>query len=183
MFAYSPADATVSQNAIISCFIGSYIQTGFTILLLALVHNEDFRAKKRHIHSSGRVYGRFLRTKALAQTTSGSFECRFSCEETVCSPHPTPQVFQTDIESRQTHSQCHRPCQLSEVTNAKLSSMKRMRFSSVGPMLDLLPLEIINYYTNYVLQQSTKSTASHTYRIIFHFMLHLLPFTASIRTL
>ena len=37
-----------------------------------------------------------------------------------------------------------------------------------------------NYYTNYVLQQSTKSTASHTYRIIFHFMLHLLPFTALI---
>ena len=84
-----------------------------------------------------------------------------------CRPHhPTPQVFQTDIESRQTHSQCHRPCQLSEVTNVKLSWMKRMRFSFAGPMLDRLPLEIINYYTNYVRQQSTKSTASHTYRII-----------------
>jgi len=48
-------------------------------------------------------------TKAFAQTTRvgcttnasysrrDSFERRFSCEETVCRPHPTPQVFQTDI--------------------------------------------------------------------------------------
>jgi len=48
-------------------------------------------------------------TKAFAQTTRvgcttnasysrrESFERRFSCEETVCRPHPTPQVFQTDI--------------------------------------------------------------------------------------
>ena len=50
-----------------------------------------------------------------------SLERRLSCKETVCRPDPTPQVFQTDIESRQIHSQCRRPCQLSEVMNAKLS--------------------------------------------------------------
>ena len=57
------------------------------------------------------------RTSSIRTFTSysrrESFERRFSCKETVCRPHPTPQVFQTDIESRQAHSQCHRPCQLS----------------------------------------------------------------------
>jgi len=71
------------------------------------------------------------RTSTTSYSRRESFERRFSCEETVCRPHPTPQVFQTDIESRQTHSQCHQPCQLSKVTNAKLSWMKRMRFSFV----------------------------------------------------
>ena len=148
-------------------------------LQTVLSHETFFRS-----NDSRRLYDANVQYRAFASySRRESFERRFSCEETVCRPqsHPTPQVFQTDIESR--HSQYHRPCQLSEVTNAKLSWMKRMRFSFVGPMLDLLPLEIINYYTNYVLQQSTKSTASHTYRIIFHYMLHLLPFTASIKTL
>jgi len=51
-------------------------------------------------------------------------------------------------ESRQTHRQCHRPCKLSDVTIAKLSWMERMRFSFAGPMLDLLPLEIIPVVLN-----------------------------------
>ena len=130
--------------------------------ICAPIHNEDFCAKKqtyslvgsglqtvlsheilgsnnsRRLYDKRPVLGRSRRT-----ADAKSFERRFSCEETVCRPHPTPQVFQTDTESRQTHSQCHRPCQLSEVTNAKLSWMKRMRFSFVGQMLDLLLLEII----------------------------------------
>ena len=51
-------------------------------------------------------------------------------------------------ESRQTHRQCRRPCKLSDVTIAKLSWMKRMRFSFAGPMLDLLLLEIIPVVLN-----------------------------------
>jgi len=102
--------------------------------------------KNRHIHLSGRVYERFFLTKlsfALSLKRRESFERRFSCEETVCRPHPTPQVFQTDIESRQTHSQCHRLCQLSEVANAKLSWMKRVRFKFC--VCDARSLAVGNY--------------------------------------
>ena len=70
--------------------------------ICAPIHNEDFRAKNRHIHSSGRVYGH----ESLGSNDSGrlyderpvgrssysrreSFERRFSCDETVCRPHLT----------------------------------------------------------------------------------------------
>ena len=125
--------------------------------ICAPIHNEDFRGKNRHVHLSGGptdeslrsndsrrqyderpVLGHSRRTADASRLSAG-----FRAKKPSVDPHPTPQVFQTDIESRQTHSQCHWPCQLSEVTNAKLPWMKRMRFSFVGPMLDLLPLEII----------------------------------------
>ena len=101
--------------------------------ICAPIDNEDFRGKKTDIFTRriGSTDGSFARkpwlkrlASAVLRTSSTtfasysrreSFERRFSCEETVCRPHPTPQVFQTDIESRQAHSQCHRPCQLSLV--------------------------------------------------------------------
>ena len=65
-----------------------------------------------------------------------------------------PSVDPTSVSDRhrkQTDTQSM-PSDLSVVrgrpTNAKLSSMKRMRFSFAGPMLDLLPLEIISVVLN-----------------------------------
>ena len=109
-------------------------------LVLALIHNEDFRAKKTYSlvgwglqtalshesvgsNDSRRLYderpvGRNSRRRPTADASRLS--AGFRAKKPSVDPHPTPQVFQTDIESRQTHSQCHWPCQLSEVTNAKL---------------------------------------------------------------
>ena len=97
--------------------------------------------KNRHIHLSGGAYRQFFRTKAFAQTTrvgmqyderpvlghsrrtadASRLSAGFRAKKPSVDPPPDPtSVSDRHRKQTDTNSQCHRPCQLSEVTNAKL---------------------------------------------------------------
>ena len=114
-----------------------------------------------------------VRRTADASRLSQGFRAQ---EPSVDPPDPTSV---SDRHRKQTDTQSM-PSALSVVrgNECKIIVNEKMRFSFACPMLDLLPLEIINYYTNYVLQQSTKSTASHR-----PYISHNFPFDAASLTI
>ena len=125
----------------------------FFLQISAPIHNEDFRAKKQTYS----LVGSGLQLVLLHESLRSNDSRRLYDERPVGRTCRTADASRLSAgfrakkpssESRQTHRQCYRPCKLSDVTIAKLSWMKRMRFSFAGPMLDLLPLEIIPVVLN-----------------------------------